>query len=403
MNKKILAIGLSSAMSWLAGGAALAGSEPGSWYVAPEIQGLWLDDERVADDDIGFQLALGKALNQNWDIEGFLARSSHATTGEDLDFNSLGIAVHRVFYRESRAHPYLSVGLTYLEGDQDAFGNDEVLTVTYGLGVLADLAKNAEAGTNFQLRAELLGRRATSGQFGSRSDPVDYVAGLGLQYSWGAAPVAAGPPPAPEAPADSDGDGVIDANDKCPGTPPGTPVNADGCEFDGDGDGVVDRNDKCPNTPPGTRVDAVGCELDTDGDGVVDSKDKCPDTPKGDRVDIDGCSIKEEIRLPGVVFETNSAELRPESFPILETAVATLKKNPDLRIEVAGHTDSQGSDAYNLALSERRAATVMRYLQDAGVANALTSRGYGERSPIADNTSEEGRLRNRRVVLRVLN
>ncbi len=136
---------------------------------------------------------------------------------------------------------------------------------------------------------------------------------------------------------------------------------------------------------------------------MVDSQDKCPDTPKGDRVDSVGCSFKDEIKLPGVVFETNKADLLPESIPVLEGAIATLKRYPDLKIQVAGHTDSRGSDAYNLDLSARRAATVLKFLQDGGVTNDISSRGYGERQPVANNNTDEGRQQNRRVVLRVLN
>ena len=203
-------------------------------------------------------------------------------------------------------------------------------------------------------------------------------------------------------PKDSDGDGVMDPNDKCPNTPAGAKVDASGCELDADGDGVVDRLDKCPSTPAGAKVDANGCEFDSDGDGVVDSADKCPDTPKGDRVDVYGCSFKTELRLPGVVFETNKADLKSESMPILDGAVATLKKYPELIVEVAGHTDSVGADAFNLNLSKRRAETVMKYLKDNGVGNTLRSRGYGEKQPVASNKTDEGRSQNRRVVLRIL-
>jgi outer membrane protein OmpA-like peptidoglycan-associated protein len=203
-------------------------------------------------------------------------------------------------------------------------------------------------------------------------------------------------------PKDSDGDGVTDDKDRCPNTPAGARVDANGCELDADGDGVVDRLDQCPNTPAGAKVDANGCELDSDGDGVVDSKDQCPDTPKGDRVDVYGCSFKTEIKLPGVVFETNKADLKGESLPVLDGAVATLKRYPELMVEVAGHTDAQGSDGYNLTLSKSRAETVMKYLTDNGVTNTLRSRGYGERQPVASNKTEEGRQANRRVVLRIL-
>jgi iron complex outermembrane receptor protein len=203
-------------------------------------------------------------------------------------------------------------------------------------------------------------------------------------------------------PADSDGDGVTDDKDRCPNTPAGTRVDANGCELDSDGDGVGDSKDQCPNTPAGVTVGPTGCELDSDNDGVVDSLDKCPDTPVGDRVDATGCSFKEEIKLPGVVFESNSAELKSESYPILDGAVSTLKRYPDLVVEVAGHTDSVGNDRYNLSLSERRAQTVLKYLTDNGATNKLSARGYGERQPVASNADEGGRRQNRRVVLRIV-
>lgn len=90
---------------------------------------------------------------------------------------------------------------------------------------------------------------------------------------------------------DSDGDGVLDSDDKCPGTPHGAVVDKKGCPIDTDGDGVYDGLDQCPNTPRGAKVDKVGCPIDTDGDGVPDGIDKCPDTPVGAKVDAAGCPI----------------------------------------------------------------------------------------------------------------
>jgi OOP family OmpA-OmpF porin len=276
------------------------------------------------------------------------------------------------------------------------------------------------------LRADLGARRAlttdTTDEF-----PVDYVAGLGIQYSFGGSTTrrvidtdgdgvtddldkCPGTPAGTAVdtsgcplPQDDDGDGVTNDIDKCPGTPAGARVDASGCELDSDGDGVGDSRDQCPNTPAGAKVDERGCELDGDGDGIVDSVDKCPDTPKGERVDNTGCPFNKELLLQGVKFETNSADLLPESLPVLNNAIATLKRYPEVNVEVAGHTDSRGSDAFNLDLSARRAATVLKYLQDGGVTNAMTSRGYGERQPLASNNTDDGRQQNRRVVLRVLN
>jgi len=143
---------------------------------------------------------------------------------------------------------------------------------------------------------------------------------------------------------------------------------------------------------------------DTDGDGVVDSADKCPDTPAGSRVDGEGCPFDKVINLKGVTFEFNKTRLRPDAQTILDWVVGVLKKYPDMKVEVAGHTDSVGSDAYNQKLSEGRAQSVMQYFVDHGVpSDQVTAKGYGESQPVADNNTEEGRERNRRVELHVLN
>jgi OOP family OmpA-OmpF porin len=407
--------------------SALAGAPEGSWYVAPQVNALWLDDDRAADDDAGATLAFGKVLSEKWDAQVSFFGSEHdRAAGAELELQGFALGVNRVFYRDSRVSPFLSLGLGKVNSLLKPGLDESHLSALYGVGVLVDLGQPRQDGTLFQLRGDLGARRglASDEVFG---EAVDYVAGLGFQFSWGGTParrvvdsdgdgvnddadqcpgtpagtaVDANGCPLPQ---DDDRDGVVNEADKCPGTPPGTRVDASGCELDSDGDGVGDSRDQCPNTPAGAKVDDKGCELDGDADGVVDSQDKCPDTPRGDRVDATGCSFKDEIKLPGVVFETNSADLKPESIPVLEGAVATLKRYPDLRIQVAGHTDSRGSDAYNLDLSSRRAATVLKFLQDGGVANNLVSRGYGERQPVASNTTEDGRQQNRRVVLRVLN
>lgn len=200
---------------------------------------------------------------------------------------------------------------------------------------------------------------------------------------------------------DSDGDGVVDRLDECPGTAQGAVVNEVGCEVDSDGDGVPDSRDRCPGTPAGAKVDQYGCELDSDGDGVVDSMDKCPNTPKGIPVDASGCELAHDFRLEGVNFEFDSAKLTSDSIAKLDAAVAILKRNADDKIEIAGHTDSQGNDEYNMGLSERRAQAVADYLVAHGAnAGNLAVKGYGESHPVADNGSEEGRAANRRVELR---
>jgi OOP family OmpA-OmpF porin len=189
------------------------------------------------------------------------------------------------------------------------------------------------------------------------NNPGDVIVGLGVQFMFGA-PTA--PPPAPKA----------------------APV-------------VIQEPPPPPPPPPPE-------PLDSDGDGVPDSIDRCPNTPKGDKVDAYGCTIKDEIRLPGVTFAVNSAELTPESDEVLGYAVTTLKHHPEFVIEVDGHTDSTGSDKLNLSLSQRRAESVEAYLKSHGVTNTLTAKGYGKTRPIEDNKTAEGRLANRRVTLKIL-
>jgi OOP family OmpA-OmpF porin len=200
---------------------------------------------------------------------------------------------------------------------------------------------------------------------------------------------------------DSDGDGVVDRLDDCPGTTPGAVVNAHGCEVDSDGDGVPDSRDRCPGTPAGAQVDKYGCELDGDGDGVVDSQDKCPNTPAGTAVDNSGCKLAAEYKLEHVNFEFDSAKLTDSSSAMLDEGVKILKRHSDMKVEIAGHTDSVGNDAYNQGLSERRAQSVADYLiaHGANAAN-ISVKGYGESHPVADNDSEAGRAANRRVELR---
>ena len=188
-------------------------------------------------------------------------------------------------------------------------------------------------------------------------------------------------------PADSDGDGVTDDLDKCPDTPKGEKVDAGGCPLpkDSDGDGVTDDLDKCPGTPKGEKVDAGGCPLprDSDGDGVTDDLDKCPGTAAGTKVDATGCAqvfepTKTTLVLEGVNFASGSAELTSGARAVLDDIAVKASTHPDLRVEVAGHTDSKGSRNSNLKLSQQRADAVRDYLISKGVAaDRLVAKGYG--------------------------
>lgn len=193
---------------------------------------------------------------------------------------------------------------------------------------------------------------------------------------------------------DSDGDGVYDNIDRCPDTPKGVKVDAQGCSIDSDGDGVYDYLDKCPNTPAKVKVDANGCPLDSDGDGVADYLDQCPNTPMGATVDARGCWTYAAV----VLFDINSAEVKSGAYPMLNEAVLIMKKNPDLKVEIDGHTDNTGTAAYNMALSEKRAEAVKNHLVTRGIdPKRLTTKGFGFTKPAASNDTKPGRAKNRRV------
>ena len=204
-------------------------------------------------------------------------------------------------------------------------------------------------------------------------------------------------------PVDSDGDGVANYLDKCPETPAGVKVDYNGCPVDTDGDGVADYLDKCPNTPKGIRVNNEGCPLDSDGDGINDDEDKCPDKP-GPASNFGCPELKKEVRnlfkkaMNGIQFETGKDVIKKVSYPILDQIVAVMELNEEYNLTISGHTDDVGDEAKNLDLSKRRAASVRNYLINKGIdEKRLTSEGYGESKPIADNKTSKGRALNRRV------
>lgn len=167
----------------------------------------------------------------------------------------------------------------------------------------------------------------------------------------------------------------------------------------------------CPAMLPddGKAVDYAAAPIvqppsDRDGDGVIDANDLCPDTPKGTPVDSAGCAKREAVVLKGVNFEFDSTVLTEPSKAILDNAARILRDNAKTKVEVAGHTDNIGSAEYNIALSQGRAASVVRYLVSQGVAaDRLTAKGYGLTQPKTSNDTDEGRAINRRVEFRILN
>jgi outer membrane protein OmpA-like peptidoglycan-associated protein/opacity protein-like surface antigen len=218
-------------------------------------------------------------------------------------------------------------------------------------------------------------------------------------------------------PMDSDNDKIWDGIDQCPNTPAGCTVDDKGCPVDSDGDGVCDGLDQCANTQAGCRVDEKGCPIDSDQDGVCDGLDLCPNTPAGARVDKDGCPIeitsqetemldKGVITVRNIYFDTAKWDIKPESQKALNDLCTIFKQWPTLQIEIGGHADARGSEAYNQDLTEKRANSVLDWFKsncaDANLAN-FTARGYGESVPVASNKTQKGMALNRRVEFKVMN
>ena len=204
---------------------------------------------------------------------------------------------------------------------------------------------------------------------------------------------------------DSDNDGVVDSMDKCPTTPTGTKVDATGCAvaIDSDNDGVLDSNDKCPTTKPGIKVDTNGCELDSDNDGVVDSMDKCPTSPTGTKVDTNGCEVLNKPADLGIIFETNSDKIKSSDLVKFDKYVTYLKAVEDAKVVLEAHTDSIGNAAYNLNLSQKRANSTKKQLVEMGIDETrIEAIGYGETKPKVSNDTAENRQLNRRVTARIV-
>jgi outer membrane protein OmpA-like peptidoglycan-associated protein len=221
----------------------------------------------------------------------------------------------------------------------------------------------------------------------------------------------------PLPPPDRDKDGVIDEEDACPDVP-GVKTDdpkTNGCPPDRDHDGIVDAEDACPDTP-GVKTDdpkTNGCPPpppDRDKDGIADADDACPDVPgeKTDDPKTNGCPParieQDEIKISKQVqFKFDSDEILPESDLLLGAIVGVLTEHPEItRVRIEGHTDDRGTEAYNLKLSDRRAASVVKWLVKHGVAKErLTSKGFGRSRPLDKSTTDEARALNRRVELHI--
>jgi outer membrane protein OmpA-like peptidoglycan-associated protein len=218
---------------------------------------------------------------------------------------------------------------------------------------------------------------------------------------------------------DNDGDGILDGVDQCPNEPEDKDgfEDEDGCpEEDNDKDGLVDAKDKCPNDPEDKDgfEDEDGCpEKDNDRDGLADSEDHCPNEAenKNNYADEDGCPDEAQVRVLGdkillddrVHFRTNNATIRMISYPLLSRLAKLINEHPEyVHIDIEGHADERGPEAYNQRLSEDRAKSVLEFLVKHGVDRSrLSSKGFGKSQPLVEKRSEYAWLLNRRVEFRV--
>lgn len=359
MNKKILCCALLGALG-LTQAAVAQDDFDDRWYVTGSASFIDFDSERGLDNDILLGIGLGKFVAPRWSWDIQIDHTNPQKSRTQLNWSQYsGSLVGRYHFRDAGDTwwPYVSFGAG-LQRHEDEFsnprggrptdrrGND--LLVQAGVGLQADYGRanlRAELGTRFDMDD-----RSGRGESYFR----DTVAGVTLLVKLGpepSAPLSAPTPVAPVAP-------------------------------------------------------VVTCaDLDDDGDGVNNCDDKCPNSQPGQTVGPDGCPVPVTIDLRGVNFDFDKSTLRPDAVAILNEAVSILQKYPELRVEVAGHTDSVGTDAYNQGLSERRARAVYDFLTSNGISASrlVGPNGFGESRPIDTNDTAEGRARNRRTELNVQN
>ncbi|MES2604606.1 MAG: OmpA family protein [Pseudomonadota bacterium] len=323
----------------------------------------FFDDNSSPDHDLGWNFGAELPVSNRWAlglerIEAS-ADSDDGRWQNDLSLTRLSANYHLL--KSGNWQPYLGVGTGYYRLKSER-PSRPVTDPSWDFGAGVKYFFN----NNFFLRGE--GRVYNVHDAGLQ----DYAVNLAVGYAFGGTAAAA------------------------------TPAAATRAAVDSDGDGVLDNADACANTPAGTKVDARGCEIDTDRDGVVDSKDQCPNTPTTLAVDANGCPILEAQQKRQellVNFDTNKSEVKPEYDDEIETFAEFLRQYTNTNAVIEGHTDSDGTDAYNQALSERRATAVMNELVSEHniPASRLSAVGYGESRPVAPNTTADGKESNRRI------
>lgn len=361
MNRKHLCALIALSLS---AGAVSAQDYDSRWYVAPSFGISHNDNERYVDSDdteiasIGF----GRFVAENTSLDLSVDHTSRNLGSQyhyfgDLDSFALTASL-RHYFTDWSWRPFLKVGLGLSEAaittQSLGYGSDRNVNPVFdaGFGLGHDFSDNIAVRTELTYRYDMDDQSIPGvDHFG------DWLVTVGGTFKFGemAAPAA------------------TQAAD--------------------------------PAAEPAAAVEPVAvadCStLDDDNDGVNNCDDQCPTSAAGEAVGADGCAQAIVIDLRGVNFAFDKAELTAESTAILDQAVDVLNRYPALKVEVAGHTDSVGTDAYNQGLSERRAKTVYDYLTNKGIsADRLSGpNGYGEAKPIDTNDTSEGRARNRRTEL----
>jgi outer membrane protein OmpA-like peptidoglycan-associated protein len=322
-----------------------------------------------------------------------------------------------------------------------------------------DLTGSIGTGFDFKIAGSLYGRAIANLGFPFfQIGKVDFTDGrgtyahytAGLVYEWGNKPQPAPAKATEPVSIDTDGDGIVDKEDKCP-TVKGVRAN-NGCPLDTDGDGIIDAEDRCP-TVAGVRENA-GCPSDTDGDGIIDAEDKCPTVAgvpenKGCPLDTDGDGIidsedacptvagisslkgcpapkdadgdgviDEDDLLPNVAglvalqgvpenlviyFDTDQFSLTAESMALVDLVTSLLKAQPSLKLKLTGHTDSRQSVQYNVELSKNRVFETRKYLIKHEVkSKRMKLAWFSELVPAAPNNTVDGMKLNRRVELKII-
>lgn len=378
----------------------------------------------------GLGLSYLQGLTNNIDFEGGLSASfvdypvpnKPLANQSNLLLEAVGAVNVKLTSDKYWVSPYVTAGLgaAKYKGYYSAF-------VPAGLGLQVNLFDDAFILLNSQYRMPI-----------TENGAYHFYHSFGVAGNIGKPRVAAvlppPPPPVVEAPKDRDGDGVIDADDKCPDV--AGIATLKGCP-DKDGDGIADADDKCPEVAglakyggcpiPDTDKDGIndeqdkcitvagvaryqGCPIpDTDNDGVNDEEDKCPNTP-GPASNYGCPEIKQAVidkinyAAKNIFFATGSAKLLAKSYKPLNEVVKLMGEDATLKLDIDGHTDSQGKADKNQTLSENRAAAVKAYLVSKGIDESrLVSTGYGMDKPVADNKTAAGRAKNRRVEMHAKN